>query len=168
MTPHKNTHLALFRKLLPALFVFIALTSEASIAHADTSFSLQEIKQSADTEHIRVRILVSAGASSINAAEAVIKYNPDIIELTSIQSQNSVFEIEAPVSLDNNNGMISLARGTLTPISDTKQTFADLIFRIKQQENVEISLLSSSIIVANDGEGTDIGEHTQHDLLIAQ
>lgn len=107
-----------------------------------------------------VDILVSSEKRAINAAEAVIVFTADFLEVKSISNQNSIFIFwpDEP-QFSNKNGTINFAGGLPTPgYSGTGGKILRIIFRVKEAGIAEVAFKSGAVL-ANDGVGTNILSH---------
>jgi hypothetical protein len=95
-----------------------------------------------------------------NAAEFYFNFPPELVEVTTIDTTGSIFQlwITKQPQFDNSKGQLSFAGGLPTPgYSGNDGLIATVKFRAKQAGSGEITLdRNRSRILANDGLGTAI------------
>lgn len=118
-----------------------------------------------------VDIFVSSENRAVNAAEAVILFPSDHLEVVSISKQNSIFEFwaEEPV-FANKSGIISFAGGLPSPgYAGKNGKILRIMFRAKTASVAEVKFKSGSVL-ANDGAGTNLLSffgNSKYDLRMA-
>ena len=100
-----------------------------------------------------------------NAAEFYFSFPNDLIEVKSIDTTDSIFQlwITDQPSFDNKKGLISFAGGLPTPgFTGNDGLIATVKFKVKKAGSGQITLdQEKSRILANDGEGTEIDSRFQ-------
>jgi len=102
-----------------------------------------------------VKVLVNSGGSSINAAEASLKYDQNTLSITNITKDGSPFVLwTVEPTFSNSSGTINFGGGSTSPFSKTS-TLINISFRALKTGNANVSFVSGSVLAA-DGKGTDI------------
>lgn len=103
-----------------------------------------------------VAFVVNTGDQPINTVEANIKFPPDKLQVVSLSK--SFIEIwVAPPSFSNTKGTIELIGGLPTPgITTSAGVVITATFRVKSAGQATLQYESSSKVLANDGNGTNI------------
>ncbi|MDP3729872.1 MAG: dockerin type I domain-containing protein [bacterium] len=93
--------------------------------------------------------------SSINTAEATLTFNPEIIEVSGISKDNSIFSlwVKEPV-FSNASGTIEFAGGVPNGYEGIGEIFT-IVLKPKNVGNADLTFSRASVL-ANDGEGTEI------------
>jgi hypothetical protein len=92
-----------------------------------------------------------------NVVRTDLNFNPAQLEVVDLSTFGSLIKIFVQQEVDNQTGFVRLAGGLPNPgYSEPKGHFATLYFRTKQPGEVKINFLSSSLVLANDGQGTNI------------
>lgn len=108
-------------------------------------------------QKFNVEIFASSENRAINAAEAMIVYPIDYLEIVSISKQNSIFIFwpEEP-NFSNKDGVISFAGGLPSPGYTGKNgKILKIIFRAKKTGIAEIKF-KGGMVLADDGVGTNL------------
>ena len=109
------------------------------------------------------KVLINSSDQDINAASAQIKFPPGELSVVSIQTEQSIFNVwpQKP-SFSNELGTISM-EGVMIGDSWIGEggEMAEIIFKVKAAGNAKINITSSSVL-ANDGEGTNILDYIRH------
>lgn len=92
---------------------------------------------------------------SINAAEAVLNFDSEILDVASISKEGSIFSLwlQEPI-FSNASGTIEFAGGVPNGYEGKGRLFS-ITFRPKRAENAGVEFSNASVL-ANDGEGTEI------------
>ncbi len=103
---------------------------------------------------VTIRMTVSS-SSSINAVSANIKYNKDVLSLSSVSKSGTVISLWAQEPDFRVPGTVSLEGVMLSGYTGNSGTIVTLVFKAKSVGTAEIKFNSASVL-ANDGEGTNI------------
>lgn len=107
-------------------------------------------------KNFSVNILIDTAGSSINAAEAKLKFDPSVIKVQSISKASSIFSFWlVEPSFDNNAGTIDLIGGTPNGVSGSSLHIVTVTFTGATLGSSEVSFIKA-IITASDGTGSDI------------
>jgi hypothetical protein len=95
--------------------------------------------------------------TSINAVKADIAFDSEYLEVVEISTKNSFATVFVEKQINNDLGFARLSGGKPNPgYSGESATFAAIYFRAKKAGVSTIKLLPSSMVLANDGKGTNI------------
>jgi hypothetical protein len=107
----------------------------------------------------RIAIRLSTGGEAINAAGVVLDYDPKLIEVEQIITENSFCRQDLFVErkIDNKNGEVRLSCGLPSPgFKDPKGIVAELIIRFRQMGLASLRFGDDTQVLANDGFGTNV------------
>lgn len=141
-----------FGIVVAALFVFNATATVRA-----ASFSLEASKETfiiGDT--FSVDVIVSSEEVGVNAAQATIKFPNDILRVTHISKENSVFNfwLKEP-DYNNVTGQVSFIGGSFSAISGKSLEVLHVDFEVRGAGPVGI-IFSDGAITASDGSGTNV------------
>jgi len=124
--------------------------------HAASLYFLSDDVNFGIGAEFNVSVKVDSGEDSMNATQATITFPNDILELVSIDRQNSVFNfwVEEP-TINNEEGTMSFIGGTPKGISGSSLEVLKMKFRTTGAGVAELSM-TDAIVTANDGKGTNI------------
>ncbi len=104
-----------------------------------------------------IRLKVDTGGEVINAVNAVINYNPDLVEVSDILMDHSVCTLIVQKIIDHQQGKATVACGIPSPgFSGQGGTIAELVVQPKQTGQYGLRYGAASTVLANDGLGTDV------------
>lgn len=128
----------------------------ASVAEAATLFVAPPSSEIGVGEKITVDIKIDSEGVSLNAAQAVIRFPKDTLEVVSFDKIDSSFSfwLEEP-NFSNTDGIISFTGGTPYGISGGSIQVLKIVFAAKGSGSGAITL-SDAAITASDGSGTNI------------
>jgi hypothetical protein len=107
----------------------------------------------------RIAIKVSTGGEAINAAEAVINYDPKMAEVLDIITTNSFCrqDLFAEKTIDNENGVVDITCGVPSPgFSEPNGIVAELVIQPLKIGQLSLRFGDETKILANDGLGTNV------------
>ncbi len=107
-------------------------------------------------QEFEVSIKIDSAGETINAAQAKLKFSPNIMEIKSISKDGSIFNfwLQEP-KLSNTDGTIEFIGGTPSGFSGSSLQVLKIIFTAKGIGQSDISFIDASITAA-DGSGTNI------------
>ncbi len=107
-----------------------------------------------DTVQVDVRI--DSEGVSVNAAEAVIQFPNNILEVTSVSKTSSLFNfwLKEPV-FSNGNGTISFIGGSSAGFSGASLQILRVTFKVKGAGESKVDF-SDGAVAASDGSGTNV------------
>jgi len=151
------------KKMLFVLVFFVAAAGPLAVALAarpTPQRALQktarlEIQTSGKEKLFFARILVDPG-QPVNAVGATIQFPPGQTEALEIDKKNSFCEFFPEEAIDNRNGLVRIGCGRPFPGIDRKAIVAEIVFKKKKSGTVGLRLGEDSVVLANDGYGTDV------------
>ena len=105
-----------------------------------------------------VSIIVNTNGNRINAIRADLRFPADKLQVVSPVAGKSFVSVwTVPPTYSNTDGKISLQGGVPSPgISTSAGVFSTITFRAKTPGTVKIEFLDSSLILLDDGKGTNV------------
>lgn len=153
------------------LILFFTLTSvgliyiESGILHKmgipptpkTVSFVIPKRHQHRIGEIFPMKIELVGIKTPINAIQTDISFDPEILEVTDISTSESFANIFIQKEIDNQSGYTRLTGGLPNPgyFSD-KGVFGTVLFKGKGPGVTQVEFLPSSMVLANDGRGTNV------------
>ncbi|MDD4382274.1 MAG: cohesin domain-containing protein [Candidatus Dojkabacteria bacterium] len=102
-------------------------------------------------------IEVSGLEISINTVQVDIKYSPELFEIVDFLTADSFAEIFIQREIRNDLGLARFSGGLPNPGYDAESgLFGKILFLTKKSGYGEIEILPSSLVIANDKEGTNV------------
>lgn len=93
----------------------------------------------------------------INAVQADFQFDPHVVEVVDILTDVSFADVFIQKSINNEIGYARLTGGLPNPGYDEEEgAFGTVMFRGKSSGVVEVEFLPTSLVLANDGEGTNV------------
>jgi len=138
--------------LLVLIFVFFSVLSEAKAA--ELSFEPREINTAVNSVE-KVEIFLNTGdGENINALEINVEYPSEFLRLKDWSNGNSIINlwIKEP---KNNNGIFSFQGIIPGGYSEKKGLLMILYFESLKEGDAEIAIKNDSLVLLNDGEGTE-------------
>jgi len=108
-----------------------------------------------EQDEITLSIVVNPNDRSINTVLASLKYPKDSLAFLRTDKTNSDFSI----FLESNNeekGIVTVISLQPFPGIKEKANIIDLVFKPLKQELIEVEFLKDSVVLANDGYGTNV------------
>jgi hypothetical protein len=151
----------LFLLSLIAVMVFVAVASLIliySLSEQQTaSFTIPSKGQYKLGEIFSMNIKVDNINNPINVVQADLKFDPSMLEVVSISTKDSFANIFVQKESNNEEGYVRLTGGLPNPGWHGKHgLFGKIYFKTKQPGLVTITYLPTSLVLANDGKGTNI------------
>ena len=96
--------------------------------------------------------------TSVNAVQTDIGFDSKRVEIVDISTKDSFANVFIQKEINNNDGWARLTGGLPNPgyFSDSGGLFATVYFKAKSAGLTEIKFLPSSLVLANDGKGTNV------------
>lgn len=130
-------------------FTHTVFAGELNLSPSSGSYSV------GDT--INVRIVLSSPVQSANAVSGSLSFSNNILTLTSISKSNSLVSLWAvEPSYSNASGTVDMEGVILNGYTGSSGSILTMTFKAKAIGNANIKFTSFSIL-ANDGQGTNIG-----------
>ncbi|MBI2062586.1 MAG: hypothetical protein HYT64_02770 [Candidatus Yanofskybacteria bacterium] len=147
VTLHKYKNLAFSIALFALLPAFSYAADFNIYPQAGTFGSKQEFE---------INLKIDSAGETVNAAQAKLKFSPNIIEVKSISKDGSIFNfwLQEP-KLSNTDGTIEFIGGTPSGFSGSSLQVLKIIFTAKGVGQSDISFVDASITAA-DGSGTNV------------
>lgn len=132
---------------------FVVLVQETRAA---TLFISPESSQVEVNQEMILDIKIDSQGISFNAAQAVIRFPKETLEVVSLDTTGSVFNfwLEEP-TFSNVDGIISFIGGTPFGVSGASVQVLKIVFRTKGSGRSVIAL-DNAAVIASDGSGTNI------------
>jgi hypothetical protein len=102
---------------------------------------------------VNVTIREESLSTPVNAVQADVLYDPNLLEYVSTDGTASAFGIAAPIT--RGTGVVSIARGTITPVTGD-QVVAKLTFRLKSGSST-LSFRSTSAVLDSNTNASILG-----------
>lgn len=130
----------------------LVIPSEKSV-----SFEIPSKRQYMVNEVFDFEIVLNGIKEPINVIQTDLKYDPDIVELLDIEIKDSFATIFIQKDINNQMGYARLTGGVTNPgFNQPRGHFATLKFIGKASGVGIIEYLPTSIILANDGKGSNV------------
>ena len=113
----------------------------------------------------RVAIRVESGGEAINAAGVYIDFDPDIIQVDEIITENSFCRQDLFIEreIDNEAGEVNISCGLPSPgFSEVRGTIAEITFTPVSEGYFSFSFRDKSMVLANDGLGTNVLRYAEN------
>lgn len=108
-------------------------------------------------ELIPLRIEVSGVETPINTVQADLSFPAQKMEIVNFSTNGSFADIFVQKEMDNETGYARLTGGLPNPgFGEDRGHFATAFFRGKEPGVAKIAYLPSSLVLANDGKGTNV------------
>lgn len=156
-----NTFLLLFLTGISVGVVFLenaVIDSTGILSSGKTvSFSIPEKNQYRTNEIFPMKIEISGIKTSINVVQADITFDPDILEVVDLSTKDSFASIFVQKDVNNNLGYIRLTGGIPSPgYAKESGVFGTVYFKAKTAGLANVSFLPTSMVLADDGRGTNV------------
>jgi len=98
----------------------------------------------------------SGGGVGINAAEAVLSFDPAYLNVNTVSKSGSIFTLwPVEPTFSNSKGEVNFAGGSPTPYTGSAGTIISITFVAKKEGTTEVKFKSGSVLAA-DGKGTNV------------
>lgn len=121
------------------------------------SFVIPQKRQYRLGEIFPMKVEITGIKVPINAVQADLSYAPEKLEVLDVSTDGSFASIFVQKEINNDTGYIRLTGGLPNPgfFSD-HGTFGTVYFKGKSPGTVQIEYLPTSMVLANDGRGTNV------------
>lgn len=120
-------------------------------------FIIPEKKQYKIHEIFPVDLDVNTNNVSINAIQTDLSFDTEIAEIVKVSLENSFSQIFIQNEINNEKGYVRITGGLPNPgFNGNNGHFCTIYFKAKKAGLLEISYLPSSLVLANNGSGTNI------------
>ncbi len=104
-----------------------------------------------------VKIEISGIETPINAVQADLGFNPDKVEVVDVSIKESFAKVFIQKQINNDIGYVRLTGGLQNPgFAEKSGTLGTVFFRTKESGLVQMKFLTTSLVLANDGVGTNV------------
>ncbi|MBU1133142.1 cohesin domain-containing protein [Patescibacteria group bacterium] len=104
-----------------------------------------------------MKIEIAGIKTPINAVQADVGFNPEILEVVNVSTVGSFANIFIQKEIDNDNGYIRLTGGLPNPgYFSERGDFGTVYFKGITPGVSEVRFLETSMVLANDGRGTNV------------
>lgn len=127
------------------------------LEEAKVEFVIQDKQQYKIGEIFPIDLNINSNGVSINAVQTDIAFNPDKIEIVKLSLEESFAQIFIQKEINNEDGYIRVTGGLPSPgFKGDNGHFATVYFRSKEAGIFDIQFLPSSLVLENDGSGTNV------------
>lgn len=142
--------------LIFSIFAAFTLLAFSRVAEAATLFIAPPSSEIGVGGKMTADLKIDSEGVSLNAAQAVIRFPKDTLDVASLDKTGSAFSfwLEEP-NFSNTDGVISFTGGTPYGISGSSIQILKIVFTAKGSGSGAITL-SDAAITASDGSGTNI------------
>ncbi len=108
-----------------------------------------------------VSVIVDTGDEAINTVQFSVRFDPEMIEIRDLGTDNSLCEFYLEREIDNVHGRVSVSCGRPTPgFVGHGGNVVDLIVRAKKVGSFTLAFEEGTQVLANDGLGTNVLRQT--------
>ena len=145
----------LFSLVLIAALASVFLLLRPTKNNNETELLLEGSSFKSNTD-IEIPIRISTANFTVNAVEAYLKFDPEYLEIKSIEKDGSILQIwlENQINFSNTEGTISLAGGLPTPGFRGSGVIVKIKAKTLKSGNTQINFTDKSRILLDDGNGT--------------
>lgn len=145
------------------LFVFFFLFSLPGTSRAATFLLSPQSGNFSIGDTFSVSILLDTKGQSINALEVALSFPPDMLQIVSPSTGQSVIGVwTAPPKFNNVFGTMELQGGIPGGITSSNALVSTVTFRVKSVGEGIIKFLDKSKVLLNDGLGTNVLKETKN------
>jgi hypothetical protein len=109
---------------------------------------------------ITVNVIVDTEGNYVNAVQSYLEFDPRVLEVTNTKTEQSFCKFYPENNYSNEKGIIRLACGSPYPGFKGRGTVQVIEFLAKAITTTELKLNSQSMVLANDGKGTNLLKET--------
>jgi len=106
----------------------------------------------------KVSVKLDTRGYIVNAVQANLKFDPKDLEVVSIDSGQSFCKFYPEKKYDNDKGLVKIACGSPYPGFKGESTIVTVEFKTKSFTTTMLSVEKESMVLANDGKGTNLLE----------
>lgn len=127
------------------------------LEEAKVEFIIQDKQQYKIGEIFPIDLNINSNGVSINAVQTDIAFNPDKIEIVKLSLEESFAQIFIQKEINNEDGYLRVTGGLPSPgFKGDNGHFATVYFKSKEAGLFDIQFLPSSLVLENDGNGTNV------------
>jgi len=103
-----------------------------------------------------VEVVLDTKGSTVNAVKSYIEFDPRVLEVIKTETKNSFCKFYPENNFSNDVGIIKLSCGAPYPGFKGKNIIQSIEFMTKSFRNTRIMVSEDSLVLANDGKGTNL------------
>jgi hypothetical protein len=165
--------------VLIALFIFSAIKPalaeeefyyrgpKLSPQTANSTLFLTPVREK-NSDSFTLDLVVDPSGEEINAVETEISFPTDKLSLESLSKENSFCSFFIEEKTDNVAGKIKISCTAPYPGTDKLSNVASLTFKIINAGAADLSLSADSLVLANDGYGTNVLKDLKGQVIILE
>lgn len=163
----------LFKKIT-VINLFIFLINPGIVIKAETIQNTQSASLTMETiennnNQIIIEVIVDPNENNINTISLNLKYSTSTLELINTNLENSFCSLLIENTNNNITGVINISCGKPDPGTSIESIVSELYFKKINQGWASITIDQNSLVLANDGFGTNIlNEISSKNFLIKQ
>lgn len=142
---------------------------QSTVASTSASLYLMPASQNvSNNQSFNVSIKANSGDTNVNAVQASISYPTDLLEVTSISTNDSPYKMD--VISTNTNGVVSIARGQIGGLTGDN-LIANITFKSKKAGNATLKFVNETALVnskTNQNIVTLTGNTKESSIIITQ
>lgn len=157
-----NTLTILFVSILSTCVVYVEYKVLDKYVFPDGSkniveFVIPESKQYKIGEIFPVRLEIDTHGAYVNAVQCDLDFDPEIAEVVKVSLEGSFATVFIQNETNNEKGYLRITGGLPNPgYMGEKGLFATVYLRSKKAGILDMAFLPTSLVLENDGEGTNI------------
>jgi hypothetical protein len=114
-----------------------------------------------------VEVVLDTKGSTVNAVQSYIEFDPRVLEVVKTETKDSFCKFYPENNFSNDTGLIKLSCGAPYPGFKGKNTIQSVEFMTKSFRNTKIEVIEGSLVLANDGKGTNLlTEYDRAEIMI--
>jgi len=127
------------------------------LEQAKVEFIIPDKQQYKIGEIFPIELNINSNGVNINAVQTDIAFNPEKIEIVKLSLEESFAKIFIQKEINNESGYLRVTGGLPSPgYKGDDGHFATVYFQSKEAGIFEIQFLPSSLVLENDGNGTNV------------
>jgi hypothetical protein len=124
---------------------------------ASVEFIIPDKQQYKIGEIFPIELNINSNGVNINAVQTDIAFNPNKVEVVKLSLEESFAQIFIQKEINNDDGYLRVTGGLPSPgYKGDNGHFATVYFQSKEAGIFEIQFLPSSLVLENDGNGTNV------------
>ena len=161
---NQNHHDKMIKFLMISFAVLMIILSFPNFVRGQERLAIQSQEKTAilkleekatSTDHLIINIGLNPG-QSINAVWSSLEFATTSLFVEKINLENSFCDLFIMNSFDNINGTIDIMCGKPFPGISTSSTVAEITFKKLKKQTSALSFSDNSLVLANDGYGTNV------------
>lgn len=103
-----------------------------------------------------ISVHVDSKGNYINAVKSYLEFDPDVLQVINENTRSSFCNFYVEKKYDNTKGEIQLSCGSPYPGFKGENAVQEIEFLSKAAHDTEIKISDKSLVLANDGKGTNL------------